>query len=451
MNPGRIVIVGGGAAGFFAALTCAELRRDAEILVLEKTSHFLSKVRISGGGRCNVTHACFDAREFTLRYPRGERALIAPFKQFQATDIVAWFEQRGVKLKTEADGRMFPTTDSSQTIIDCLMNAASEAGIKLKTNCGVEKVAKLADGKFQITLTPKASSPSPPQKEERAGVMRSFENGQTPHPNPLPVEREKGEDSAGGENFCDKLLLATGGCRTAALGQLAVSLGHTLVAPVPSLFTFQIETPWLRELAGVSLENVGASVADAKLRERGALLITHWGLSGPAILRLSAWGARALHENNYHFTLQINWLPHLNAEKLAAVFQTCRQAQPAKFVVNTPLAKLPSRLWEQLVIASGLACDTRWAALSGAGQHQLIQQLLHTEFPVTGKSLNKDEFVTCGGVELNEVNFKTMESKICPGLFFAGEVLDIDGITGGFNFQAAWTTGWLAGQAMAEK
>ena len=271
----------------------------------------------------------------------------------------------------------------------------------------------------------------------------------TPHPGPLPVGRGEGEGSAGEKITCDKLLLATGGCRTPALGQLAVALGHTLAPPVPSLFTFHVEIPWLRELAGVSLETVEASVPGTKLRERGALLLTHWGLSGPAILRLSAWGARELHEKNYSFTLQINWLPHLNVEKLAVAFKTCRQAQPAKFIVNTPLAKVPSRLWEQLVIASGIARDTRWAALSGAGQHQLIQQLLRSEFPVTGKSLNKDEFVTCGGVRLNEINFKTMESRICPGLFFAGEVLDIDGITGGFNFQAAWTTGWLAGRALA--
>jgi predicted Rossmann fold flavoprotein len=407
MNPERIVIVGGGAAGFFAALACAESRRDAEIFILEKTSQFLSKVKISGGGRCNVTHACFDARELTTRYPRGERALIAPFQQFQAADTVAWFGQRGVKLKTEPDGRMFPTTDSSQTIIDCLMNAANEAGIKLRTNCGVEGVAKKSGGGFELKVS-------------------------------------------NGENLaCDKLLLAIGGCRTPALGQLAVSLGHTLEPPVPSLFTFHIEIPWLRELAGVSLEAVEASIPGTKLRERGALLLTHWGLSGPAILRLSAWGARELHGKNYQFPLQINWLPLLNEEKLVAAFQTCRQTQPAKFIVNTPLAKLPARLWEQLVIASGIARDSRWAALSGGAQHKLIQQLLRSEFPVAGKSLNKDEFVTCGGVKLSEVNFKTMESKICPGLFFAGEVLDIDGITGGFNFQAAWTTGWLAGRALA--
>jgi len=218
---------------------------------------------------------------------------------------------------------------------------------------------------------------------------------------------------------------------------------------VPSLFTFHIETPWLRELAGVSVENVEASVPGAKLRERGALLVTHWGLSGPVILRLSAWGARILHGKNYQFALQINWLPHLTVEKLTAEIQTRRKLQPAKLIVNFPIAPLPARLWEQLVLASGVAHGTRWAALSSAAQHQLVRQLLRSEFPVTGKSLNKDEFVTCGGVRLNEINFQTMQSKICPGLFFAGEVLDIDGITGGFNFQAAWTTGWIAGRAMA--
>ena len=406
MNPRRVVIVGGGAAGFFAAITCAELLPGADISILEKTSHFLSKVKISGGGRCNVTHSCFDARELTARFPRGERALIAPFKQFQPSDTVAWFGARGVKLKTEADGRMFPVTDSSQTIMDCLLGTARKAGVKLKTNCSVESVTRTSDG-FQLTLS----------------------NGEMA--------------------VCDKLLIATGGCRTPALGQLAVSLGHSLEAPVPSLFTFHIEEPWLRALAGVSVENAEASVPEMKLRERGALLVTHWGLSGPAILRLSAWGARELHDANYHFRLHINWLPHLDEETLAAELGTRRKSQPAKAIVNFPIAPLPARLWEQLVLATGIPREARWSSLSHAARHQLIQQLFRSEFVVTGKSLNKDEFVTCGGVRLGEVNFKTMESRICPGLYFAGEVLDIDGITGGFNFQAAWTTGWLAGRAMA--
>jgi predicted Rossmann fold flavoprotein len=407
MNSKRIVIAGGGAAGFFAALACAEAAPDAEIFIFEKSSHFLSKVKISGGGRCNVTHADFDPREFSKRYPRGERALISPFAKFQARDTVDWFESRGVKLKAENDGRMFPVTDSSQTIIDCLLNSVRRAGIKLKTNCGVETALKKNGGGFQIT-------------------------------------RSDGEHLS-----CDKLLLATGGCRTPALGQLAVSLGHQLEPPVPSLFTFHVATPWLRTLAGVSVERIEASVPESKLGERGALLVTHWGLSGPAILRLSAWGARALHAKNYSFSLQINWLPDVDEKTIATELEKRRNSQPAKLVVNWPMAPLPARLWEQLVLAAGLANDLRWSGLSRAGQHQLIQQLLRSEFPVTGKSLNKDEFVTCGGVKLNEVNFKTMESRICPGLYFAGEVLDIDGITGGFNFQSAWTTGWLAGKAMS--
>jgi predicted Rossmann fold flavoprotein len=406
MNSKRIVIAGGGAAGFFAALAGAETAREAEIFILEKSSQFLSKVKISGGGRCNVTHADFDPREFAKRYPRGERALISAFGKFQARDTVAWFESRGVKLKVESDGRMFPSTDSSQTIIDCLVNSARRAGIKLKTNCGVETVSQRPGGGFEITL------------------------------------------SHGERLSCDKLLLATGGCRTPALGQLGVALGHQLEPPVPSLFTFHAAAPWLRTLAGISVENVEASVAESKLCERGALLVTHWGLSGPVILRLSAWGARELHAKNYSFPLQINWLPDWDDKMVADELQSRRDLQPARLVVNSSIAPLPARLWEQLVLAASITKDLRWSGLSRAGQHQLIQQLLRSEFRVTGKSLNKDEFVTCGGIRLSEVNFKTMESRICPGLFFAGEVLDVDGITGGFNFQSAWTTGWLAGKAM---
>jgi len=411
MSSRRIVIVGGGAAGFFGAITCAEAMPEAEVTVLEKGPQFLSKVRISGGGRCNVTHACFDGREMTTRFPRGERALIAPFQRFQARDTVEWFESRGVKLKVESDGRMFPTTDKSQTIIDCLLKAAKAAGVKMRLNSGVERVARKESGEFELTLAARAGS--------------------------------------GERIVCDRLLLATGGCRSAALGAMAVSLGHTLEPPVPSLFTFHIETPWLRELAGVSVESAEVSVPQAGLRERGPLLLTHWGLSGPVILRLSAWGARALHGLDYRFALHVKWLPQLDAEALAAELQSRRKKQSARLVVNTPIAPIGARLWEQLVLAARVPRQTRWAALSRTAQHQLVQQLMRTEFRVTGKSLNKDEFVTCGGVKLGEVNFKTMESRKCPGLYFAGELLDIDGITGGFNFQATWTTGWIAGKAMA--
>jgi predicted flavoprotein YhiN len=285
-----------------------------------------------------------------------------------------------VELKTENDGRMFPVTDSSQTIVDCLMSAAEKAGVKLRPNCAVAAAAKTADGTFELTL---AGSPT-------------------------------------GKITCNCLLLATGGCRAPAACQLAVSLGHTLAPPVPSLFTFQI-----------------------------SLLVTHWGLSGPAILKMSAWGARALHDVKYRFPLRVNWLPASNPEKIIREFQSRREAVGAKLLVNVPLFPLTARLWEQLVLAAGIPRDTRWSALTRAQSQTLAQQITRTEFLVTGKSLNKDEFVTCGGVKLAEVNFKTMESKVCPGLFFAGELLDVDGVTGGFNFQAAWTTGFIAGNALA--
>ena len=420
MNSRRVIVAGGGAAGFFAAIAASE--QGADVTLLEKTVRFLDKVRISGGGRCNVTHACFEPREFATRYPRGERALLAPFHKFSARDTVDWFAARGVKLKTEGDGRMFPTTNSSQTIIDCLMNAATKAGVKLRLNCGVESIAKRADGGFELTLAP--------------------------HPGPLPVGRGEGEKTAGEKISGDRLLLATGGCRAAAAGQLAVSLGHTIEAPVPSLFTFQIESQWLRSLAGVAIA-AEVSVPVAKLRERGPLLVTHWGLSGPAILKMSAWGARALHKLDYKFPLLVNWLPDFSPEKIAQELAVRRKQWAGKLIVNVPLAPLPARLWEELLLAAGILRETRWSVLTRAQTHALTQQLTRTEFSVTGKSLNKDEFVTCGGVKLGEINFKTMASKVCPGLFFAGELLDIDGVTGGFNFQAAWTTGWLAGQALA--
>ncbi len=407
MSSPRVIIVGGGAAGFFAAIACAESSPDARAIILERGARCLDKVRISGGGRCNVTHACFERREFATRYPRGEKPLLSPFHKFSARDTVTWFESRGVRLKTETDGRMFPVSDSSQTIVDCLTTAAQSAGVELRLNCGVGSVTRQANGGFALTL------------------------------------------SNGEKLVCDRLLLATGGCRAAASGQLAVSLGHTLEPPVPSLFTFQIESAWLRSLAGVAVELTELAVPPAKLRERGPLLVTHWGLSGPAVLRLSAWGARALHALNYHFPLLVNWLPEMDPNRISAELNTRRQSQPAKLVVNAPVAPLSSRLWEQLVLAAGIARETRWASLTRAQVHSLTQQLARSEFAVTGKSLNKDEFVTCGGVRLSEVDFKTMESRVCPGLFLAGELLDIDGVTGGFNFQAAWTTGFLAGRTLA--
>ena len=406
-HPPRIVVVGGGAAGFFAAIACARANPQASVTVLEKSPRFLGKVRISGGGRCNVTHADFDPREFATRYPRGEQALIGTLQRFSAGDTIDWFESRGVKLKVEEDGRMFPTSDSSQTIIDCLMREATGSGVALLANHGVESVVRGQNGGFALAL-------------------------------------------AGGERLeCDRLLLATGGCRTPALASLAVSLGHSISPPVPSLFTLHIETAWLHSLAGITVTDARISVPDLALHERGPLLVTHWGLSGPIVLRLSAWGARALAAASYRFPLHVNWVPGETPEVLVRLFQDRRIGEGARLVHNSPVAPLPSRLWEQLVLASGLAPDTRWSTLSREGHQLLIEQLHRTRFQVIDKSLNKEEFVTCGGVKLSEVNFKTMESRICRDLYFAGELLDIDGITGGFNFQAAWTTGWIAGRAMA--
>ncbi|HYE33411.1 MAG TPA: NAD(P)/FAD-dependent oxidoreductase [Methylomirabilota bacterium] len=406
MKRHKAAVVGGGAAGFFGAITLAAHSPDTHVVILEKGPQFLQKVRISGGGRCNVTHSCFDPRELTKRYPRGEKELISPFHQFQAADTVRWFEERGVKLKTEPDGRMFPTTDSSQTIIDCLLREAQKVGVELRAHCGVEAVEK-TDAGFRLRLT----------------------NGEQ-----LP---------------CDRLLLATGGCRTPAQGALALSLGHTLQDPVPSLFTFQIEAPWLRALAGLSVPLVEASVQGSKLRERGPMLVTHWGLSGPAILRLSAWGARELSRFDYRFVLHVNWLPRLSAHDLQSQLEQRAKTDAAKMLMNTSFAPLPARLWEALIGVTGLDPRTRWAQLGKANTRLLAEPLQKTELQVSGKSLNKDEFVTCGGVSLKEVDFKTMESRITPGVYFAGELLDIDGITGGFNFQSAWTTGWIAGRAMA--
>ena len=407
MKQPAVVVLGGGAAGFFAAITCAEAAPGLGVRLLEKGARFLSKVRISGGGRCNVTHACFEPKTLAAYYPRGGMALLSPFHSFQPRDTIEWFEGRGVKLKTEADGRMFPVTDSSETIIDCLMSAATRAGVDLVTSRAPTGVARRSEG----------------------GFVLSFADGQ--------------------KLECERLMLATGGSRVPSGAKLAEALGHSLEPAVPSLFTFQIAEPWVRALAGISVPDVEVTLFGLGLCERGPVLFTHSGFSGPAILRLSAWGARELFAANYEFNLRIDWLPQLNAEALGRELETRRKAQPARLIVNSPMGGLAGRLWEALVLSTGIPRSTRWADLSRSARHNLIQKIQRSEFRVVGKTLNQDEFVTCGGIRLKEVNFKTMESRLCPGLFFGGELLDIDGLTGGFNFQAAWTTGWLAGRAMA--
>jgi len=406
MGQRHVVIAGGGAAGFFAAIACAEADPGCSVTLYEATAHPLAKVKVSGGGRCNVTHACFEPRELVQRYPRGGRELLGAFHRWQPRDTVGWFQSRGVPLKTEADGRMFPTTDSSQTIVDCLEHAAAKSGVRVVLRTGLKAAVKTAGG-FQLTLT-------------------------------------TGEVVA-----CDRLLLATGGNKSNAGLEIAAQLGHTIEPPVPSLFTFHIDDPRLKELSGVSVPEAATAVRGTPLKERGPLLITHWGLSGPAVLKLSAWGARLLHDCGYRFTLTVNWAPAFNPETLRAELERAKAANPKKQLGTWCPVGLPLRLWEKLLPAAGLKPETTWTTLSGAALRALAAQVGEGEFTVTGKSMFKEEFVTCGGVRLAEIDFKTMQSRLVPGLHFAGEVIDVDGITGGFNFQAAWTGGWLAGQAMA--
>lgn len=422
MDQRRIAIVGGGAAGFFAAITAAEAMPGARVTIYEATAHLLAKVKVSGGGRCNVTHACFEPRELIKRYPRGGRELLGAFSRWQPRDTVDWFAQRGVVLKTEEDGRMFPVTDSSQTIIDCLMAAARKAGVEIRTGCGV-KSAERREPAAPVATAGAAGQSGP------AGFRLHLVNGEV-------VD-------------CDRLLLAAGGNRSNAGFAIAAQFGHTIEPPVPSLFTFNIKDPRLDGLAGVSVEDAATAVIGSKLQERGPVLVTHWGLSGPGILKLSAWGARTLHDGGYKFVLKVNWAPKFNAETARAALEQARAGNPKKQLTTWCPLGVPSRLWERLVAAAGFAADATWAGAGNAALRALAGQVCEAEFAVDGKSLFKEEFVTCGGVRLGEVDFKTMESRLVPGLHFAGEFLDVDGITGGFNFQNAWTTGRLAGLAMA--
>jgi len=412
MNGSRVIVVGGGAAGFFAAITCAEANPEARVTLYETTAHPLAKVRVSGGGRCNVTHACFDPRELVKRYPRGGRELRGAFTRWSPTETIAWFAERGVELKTEGDGRMFPITDDSETIVDCLQKAAADAGVEIVTQCGVRKAepvtgASTEGSAFWITLT---------------------------------------DDT---EFRCEKLLVATGGNRSSAGLTIARQFGHEVEPPVPSLFTFHIDDARLIGLSGISVSDVAVTVPGTKLKEGGPLLITHWGLSGPAILKLSAWGARELAAKNYEFVLRINFVPEHTAESILAILNRQRTERPKKQLGSWNPFGLPARFWERQLTTYKIELSTQWAGVAGNGLKALANGLCAAEFRVVGKSMNKEEFVTCGGVRLREIDFKTMESKVCPGLFFAGEVLDLDGVTGGFNFQAAWTTGYLAGLAMA--
>lgn len=399
------MIVGGGAAGFFAALTVKKLAPQCQVTIIEKTAKPLAKVGISGGGRCNVTHACFDPRELIKNYPRGSKELLGPFHVFQPKDTIAWFESRGVALKTEADGRIFPISDSSDDIIQCLLKEAHKLGVSIQLQTPIESISQ-KEKCFQLT-------------------------------------------GKKGELVADAIVLATG---NSSFGHaFAKNFGHTIQEPIPSLFTLNVPSFPLSDLAGISVPHATIYLKDSLLSQTGALLITHWGFSGPCALKLSAFGAKVLHERNYITNLSINWTGIKSEEEAQKILLDCRKAFSSQMIQNHPLFEIPKNLWIRLLERAGVTTSQRLGEMNNQLLFKIAKQLLNDHYKMEGKTTHKAEFVTCGGVALSEVNFKTMESKICPNLFFAGEILDIDGITGGFNFQNAWTGGYLAGCTLAER
>jgi predicted Rossmann fold flavoprotein len=404
----RLVVVGGGAAGFFAAVNAARMEPGLEVILLEKSSKILSKVRVSGGGRCNVTHACFSIPEMIRSYPRGGNFLKKAFPHFFTGETITWFSERGVILKTEEDGRLFPVTDSSSTIIDCLVKEANTYGVQLRLNREVRALEK--DGeRFRLII-----------REEP----------------PL---------------YADSVLIACGGFPKPEHFAWLQALGHTITPPLPSLFTFNMPGNPLTELMGISVPQVQLRIAGSKLGEKGPLLITHWGCSGPAVLRLSAWGATELAERRYTFTLVVHWVPDHTEGDVRESFQQMRSTHGAQAVWKRSIFGLPGRLWQFLATQAGIAESTRWGDLPAREQNAFIRYLCAYELAVKGKTTFKEEFVTCGGIRLPEVDPSTMESRVVPGLYFAGEILDVDGVTGGFNFQHAWTSGYVAAKAITAK
>ncbi len=399
----KIVVIGGGASGFFSALAAKRFNPNAEVLLIERSLKLLSKVRISGGGRCNVTHACFDPKLLVQNYPRGKKELLGPFNRFQPKDTIEWFQARGIKLKTEKDGRMFPSTNSSDTIINCFLKEAKKLKIDIQTQT---KLISIKKKKSQFQLLIKDNSTI----------------------------------------FADCIILATGS--SPAGWEIAKSFGHKIQTPIASLFTFNVPSFQLSSLAGVSVDRARVSLKGSKLEQAGPLLITHWGFSGPAALKLSAFGARFLAENNYNSTLIIDWLLDLPLNELQNKLELACAAHPKKHLKNLQIP-LPKSLLKELYQRANLQSDRLLRSISKKDITRLCKVLKQDIYEVRGKTTNKEEFVTCGGIELSEVDFKTMESKLCENLFFCGEILDIDGVTGGFNFQNAWTTGWIAGRSAA--
>lgn len=401
-----LVVIGGGAAGFFCAVNAARMNASLKVLLLEKSNKLLSKVKVSGGGRCNTTHACFEIPELVKKYPRGQNFLKKSFHQFYTKDTIQWFEERGVQLKTEEDGRMFPVTDNSQTIIDCLLKEADKYKVAVQLQTGVTSIQK-KENEFELQL------------------------------------------SSGDIISADFVCVATGGFPKANMFDWLTITGHTITTPVPSLFTFNMPGNPITSLMGVSVERAIVKVAGAKLQEEGPLLITHWGMSGPVVLRTSAWGARELADRNYHFTILVNWIPNYTEQMLRDEWQEIRERSGAQKISNKNPFALPNRFWLYLLQVSEIDPDCRWSDLPAKQQNKLIKQLTAQEFVVQGKTTFKDEFVTAGGILLSEIDPQTMQSRKLPGLFFAGEVMDVDGITGGFNFQHAWTSGFIAAKAIA--
>lgn len=403
----QLLVIGGGAAGFFCAVNAAKRNPQLKVTIAEKTGKLLSKVKVSGGGRCNVTHACFDRDEMIRRYPRGSKFLKKAFHDFFTTDTIEWFKSRSVLLKTEADGRMFPASNTSQTIIDCLLNEADVYGVRVLMHHEVKKIDRVNDI-FSV----------------------SFANGET--------------------ITADFVCIACGGYPKSAQFEWITQCGHTIEEPVPSLFTFNMPGNAITELMGVVAENATVKIAGTKLIERGPLLITHWGISGPVVLRLSAWGARELAIKEWKFSVIINWLSEYTEQSFRERLQELRFEQASqKISVRNPFG-LPARLWEFLLMNSDIKSETRWADLPSKEQNKLVKNICGFESIVSGKTTFKEEFVTAGGIKLNEVDAGTMMSKKMPNLFFAGEILDVDGITGGFNFQHAWTSGYIAAKAIAD-
>lgn len=407
MSNRRLVVIGGGAAGFFCAVNAARMNPMLEVILLEKSNKILSKVKVSGGGRCNVTHACFEIADMVRHYPRGGNFLKKAFYRFFTTDTIKWFSDRGVVLKMEDDGRMFPVTDSSQTIIDCLVREADKYGVQVKMKSEVEGISTTGDG-FTINF---------------------------PGGNSIPA---------------DCICIATGGYPKSGMFDWLRQTGHSIEEPVPSLFTFNMPGNRVRELPGVSVPDAQVKVTGSKLTTRGPLLITHWGMSGPAILRLSAWGAREFAACDYQFTIMVNWLGEMREHELQEKFRSLRFEFASQKINNRHAFGLPNRLWQYLLEESGINAELRWADLPAREQNKLVKNCCGQEFKVSGKTTFKEEFVTAGGIKLSEIDPQTMQSKIVPGLFFAGEIMDVDGVTGGFNFQHAWTSGYIAAKSIAE-